>query len=92
MGVENLQSSQKKNTSHAESLTAIQVQLVYHAEGQHQDDQIDHALANARGQPEGVVVDAVFGIGVAVQPRPFQRNAVQTVSQRGREPEGYDYP
>lgn len=67
------------------------MQVGYHAEGQCQDDQIDHALKNPRHQPESVIVDAIPGIGVAVLPRPFQRNAIQEVGQCSPQPERYDY-
>ena len=69
--LQDLQSSEKKNTNQGYSLVSVQVQLGYYAEGQHQDNEIDHALEDPRDQPKDVVVDAVFGIGVAVQPRPF---------------------
>ena len=89
-GVQNLQSSQEKNTTHAKFLAPVQVQLGYNGQGQCQDDQIDHALENPRNQPESVIVDAVSGVGVAVLPRPCQRNAVQEVGHRSRDPECHD--
>ena len=89
--VQNLQSSQEENTSHAELSAPAQVQLGYHAQRQCQNDQIDYALKNPRDQPECIEAEAVPGIGVAVLPRPLQRNAVQAVGHGDRDPEGYDH-
>lgn len=51
-GAEHLQSSQKKNTGHAEFLAPAQLQPRYHAKGQYQDGQIDDALENPCDKPE----------------------------------------
>lgn len=67
----NLQTSEEENTSYTVLLAPVKLQLIHGAEWQYQYAEINHALEDARDQPERVEVDAVPWVGVAVLPCPF---------------------
>lgn len=57
------------------------MQFCHHAQGQRNDDNIQHRLDDTRGKPEQIEVEAVRCRASGVCPTVLERNAVENIGQ-----------